>query len=617
MSNQIKFFGSFTKMAKQDDGCVIVEGICSSEAVDHDGELIKADAMRAALPDFMKFGNIREMHQPLAAGIAMKCDVQDDGKTYLQARIVDPVAVKKCETGVYKGFSIGGGVLERDEINKTVITKIRLSEISLVDRPANPDAVFTLGKVSDVEKADSHHNKIGEFATAAAAATKAAHAASKTAKSGQTGHHAAAAAAHTHAAHKHETAAANHTGTHASSHKAAAATHHSAAKHHSAKAMGKDASPDDLAKFEQDCTEIAKIAERDDTSAKEGENKYGDVRFADEKNKKYPIDTAAHIRAAWNYINKPHNAGKYSSEDADTIKSHIVAAWKEKIDSAGPPSAAEKCLAGFRAEMLSKSAKAAPMLKALAELRGDTLEKGMYAVAQLAMIVDSLNCLQEGQEWEAAFEGDGSVLPDELKQAVKDLGEILIHMADEEIEELTMEDEDADVVAFAAKVDDLHKFATGSLKKVGAKHSKETMDKLQTIHDTVHEMGAKCVDAGDENKAEAEDAEKLHKADLKKAHSAVTEITDALKKAHGERDELKKQLSTVTVERDTALVKAKQWDALPAKPKGPAISINKAEDNGTGEPVKKVEPVMKDGKVDGQATAKALIADSLRSAFHN
>lgn len=81
------------------------------------------------------------------------------------------------------------------------------------------------------------------------------------------------------------------------------------------------------------------ISKREDVNPKEGKQKYGDVSFADEKNKKYPIDTEEHIRAAWNYINKEGNAGKYDASEVATIKRKIVAAWKEKIDKEGPPSA--------------------------------------------------------------------------------------------------------------------------------------------------------------------------------------------------------------------------------------------------------------------------------------
>ncbi len=89
------------------------------------------------------------------------------------------------------------------------------------------------------------------------------------------------------------------------------------------------------------------IEKRSDVNPKEGKNKYGDVKFADTKNKKYPIDTEEHIRAAWNYIHKGKNAGEYSPADLSAIKGHIVAAWKAKVDKAGPPSAEEHALLSF------------------------------------------------------------------------------------------------------------------------------------------------------------------------------------------------------------------------------------------------------------------------------
>jgi len=84
---------------------------------------------------------------------------------------------------------------------------------------------------------------------------------------------------------------------------------------------------------------VEAIEKREDVSPGEGKSKYGDVDFADEKNKKYPIDTEDHIRAAWNYINKSANAAKYSPDDVKSIKRKIIAAWKRKIDKDGPPSA--------------------------------------------------------------------------------------------------------------------------------------------------------------------------------------------------------------------------------------------------------------------------------------
>lgn len=141
-----KLYAEIAKMEAQDDGTVKVWGYASSEAVDSDGEIIAAEAMKAAIPDYMKFGAVREMHGSNAAGTAIEINVEDDGRTFFGAHIVDPVAVTKVKTGVYKGFSIGGSVTARDELNKSQITGLKLTEISLVDRPANPDAVFTCYK---------------------------------------------------------------------------------------------------------------------------------------------------------------------------------------------------------------------------------------------------------------------------------------------------------------------------------------------------------------------------------------------------------------------------------------------------------------------------------------
>ena len=148
-----KLYAEIAKMEAQDDGTVKVWGYASSEAVDSDGEVITAQAMKAAIPDYMKFGAVREMHGSNAAGTAIEINVEDDGRTFFGAHIVDPVAVTKVKKGVYKGFSIGGGVTARDELNKSQITGLKLTEISLVDRPANPDAVFTCFK-ADKPKAD-------------------------------------------------------------------------------------------------------------------------------------------------------------------------------------------------------------------------------------------------------------------------------------------------------------------------------------------------------------------------------------------------------------------------------------------------------------------------------
>jgi HK97 family phage major capsid protein/HK97 family phage prohead protease len=56
---------------------------------------------------------------------------------------------------------------------------------------------------------------------------------------------------------------------------------------------------------------------------------YGNVTYADPKNNKYPIDTAAHAKAAWSYINMPKNQADYSPAEVAAIKARIKTALKK------------------------------------------------------------------------------------------------------------------------------------------------------------------------------------------------------------------------------------------------------------------------------------------------
>jgi hypothetical protein len=74
---------------------------------------------------------------------------------------------------------------------------------------------------------------------------------------------------------------------------------------------------------------MASISRREDVSSKRGLHEYGNVEFADPVNKKYPIDTEKHIRAAWSYINHKDNAAEYDADEVKTIKNRIKHAAKE------------------------------------------------------------------------------------------------------------------------------------------------------------------------------------------------------------------------------------------------------------------------------------------------
>lgn len=71
------------------------------------------------------------------------------------------------------------------------------------------------------------------------------------------------------------------------------------------------------------------IERRDDVNPNEGQREYGDVTFADPTNKKYPVDTPEHVRAAWSYIHHKNNAAKYDADEVETIKGRIRRAARQ------------------------------------------------------------------------------------------------------------------------------------------------------------------------------------------------------------------------------------------------------------------------------------------------
>lgn len=62
-----------------------------------------------------------------------------------------------------------------------------------------------------------------------------------------------------------------------------------------------------------------------------GPKPYGNVKYADPKNGKYPIDTRRHVLAAWSYINMPKNAAKYplNGVKLSSVKAAIKGAMKK------------------------------------------------------------------------------------------------------------------------------------------------------------------------------------------------------------------------------------------------------------------------------------------------
>src|SRR5690349_10711012 len=129
----------FRRAEENDDDTLTVSGIASTESVDAAGEIIKASAVAAAIPSFMKAPALREMHSLIAAGKVTSLKVEK-GQTLIEALVVDKSTISKIRHGVLRGFSVGGKVQARDPKNSKIITKMTLSEVSVVDVPCQAEA---------------------------------------------------------------------------------------------------------------------------------------------------------------------------------------------------------------------------------------------------------------------------------------------------------------------------------------------------------------------------------------------------------------------------------------------------------------------------------------------
>jgi hypothetical protein len=140
------------KTNKNDDGTLTVYGKATDDSLDIDMQICDETWLKRAMPDWMMSGgNVREQHSNIAAGVATDYEAKSDGH-YITALVVDPVSVKKVETGVLKGFSIGirsPRVIRDEKAAGGRIVDGQIVEISLVDRPANPNAKMTIAKASE------------------------------------------------------------------------------------------------------------------------------------------------------------------------------------------------------------------------------------------------------------------------------------------------------------------------------------------------------------------------------------------------------------------------------------------------------------------------------------
>jgi phage head maturation protease len=544
-----KLFGSLSKVEDQEDGTIKVYGVASSESRDQADEIVRAAAMREALPDYSRFPALREMHQPMAAGKVLEAEVDDDGITNIVAHVVDPVAIVKVRTGVYAGFSIGGKVLKRDPSDRSIITALRLIEISLVDSPCNPDAVLSMWKADAmIEYKPSSEETIARAKNLAKAA-----------------------------------------GSPRFKDFLFEASQELISEHLLAKgeieppedpAIDQGAeTPADPAADDPDPKEAA--AEADQPGA-EAENAGEDpAAEADQK------EAAAEGDAPADPGDGEDGAGEGDQDPAgsaaDDPDPKEAAAEGDPASPEDPAAALSNAIGKAKDALAAASAdesqagpfadlgKAAAALRAIS-IEDPELKKSLYSVSRFADLLDSFSCLASSMHFEAEYEGDNSPIPAQLAEACRNLGEILVAMAQEEVAEL---------MAGLPEAVEIIYVAGDGVEPESIELAGQIVDLIkadEALMNAAAERIAKAAPA-DPN-ADGEDP-------LAKANERIAELESENADLGAEKERLNKALGDAApqvselAEQIADLRKRFEDEPLPAKTAGPAATrtIQKGEDS--------------------------------------
>lgn len=136
------------KYDKTPDG-LMVYGRAAGPGLDLDGQGFNEEYLKTAVPNWYKWANVREQHQQIAAGVGKELIDNSDGSFDVKALVVDPVTIKKVETGVLKGFSPGirnGRIRKSARYPNGEIYAGEMIELSLVDRPSDPNNAIMICK---------------------------------------------------------------------------------------------------------------------------------------------------------------------------------------------------------------------------------------------------------------------------------------------------------------------------------------------------------------------------------------------------------------------------------------------------------------------------------------
>ena len=160
----------FFQLSKFDAIEGIFEAVATAEVPDKTGEVCHYETTK---PFYQKWsdgikkatggkslGNIRAMHQPIAAGKVTALDFDDENKQIkITGKIIDKAEKEKMAEGLYSGVSQGGAYVEKWKEGDLTYYTADPSEISIVDNPCLAEASFEYVKADGSVEIRKFHTK--------------------------------------------------------------------------------------------------------------------------------------------------------------------------------------------------------------------------------------------------------------------------------------------------------------------------------------------------------------------------------------------------------------------------------------------------------------------------
>ena len=160
MDKSFRITFPIAKSEELSDGRMLVRGIATSDAIDKQGERLLFGGSVKAFQKWLDTGPaVREQHDPLKAvgsGLSFT-PLPDEGAIAVEVFVsaAEVGTQTKLREKVLRSFSIGGTPLGKNlvKVGDKIIKEIpewEMEELSLVDRPANPDCQITFSKAGSI-----------------------------------------------------------------------------------------------------------------------------------------------------------------------------------------------------------------------------------------------------------------------------------------------------------------------------------------------------------------------------------------------------------------------------------------------------------------------------------